>query len=140
MVQLGSTVPTKIRESTRFNPYFKIWQKREGAKKNSSSTRPLSSRLSLNQHDTTTELYDNGMQETQHANIQATATRGMSQNRAPHTTTHSSTPSSDQLDVTQPSHDSEIHETQQTSIKNQPLSVEGTENVESWSDAQHEDQ
>lgn len=58
--------------------------------------------------------------------IVATTTRGMSQNRAPHTTTHSPTPSSDQLGVTQPSHGSEIHETQQTSIENQPSSVEGT--------------
>ncbi|CAN6707543.1 unnamed protein product [Malus baccata var. baccata] len=49
----------------------------------------------------------------------------MSQNRAPHTTTHSPTPSSDQLGVTQPSQGSEIHETQQTSIENQPSSVQG---------------
>ena len=58
--------------------------------------------------------------------IIATETRGMSQKRALHTTTHSPTPSSNQLDVTQPSHDSKIHETQQTSIENQPSSVEGT--------------
>ena len=44
--------------------------KKGRSQKNSSSTRRLSSRLSLNQHDTTTELHDNGMQETQHANIQ----------------------------------------------------------------------
>ena len=58
--------------------------------------------------------------------IVAMATRGMSQNRAPYTTTHSPTTSSGQLDVTQPSHDSEIHETQQISIENQPSRVEGT--------------
>ncbi|KAB2622447.1 hypothetical protein D8674_024629 [Pyrus ussuriensis x Pyrus communis] len=44
--------------------------KKGRSQKNSSSTCPLSSRLSLNQHDTTTELHDNGMQKTQHANIQ----------------------------------------------------------------------
>ncbi|KAB2604825.1 hypothetical protein D8674_037112 [Pyrus ussuriensis x Pyrus communis] len=44
--------------------------KKGRSQKNSSSTRPLSSRPSLNQYDTTTELHDNGMQETQHANIQ----------------------------------------------------------------------
>ncbi|TQE01564.1 hypothetical protein C1H46_012794 [Malus baccata] len=49
--------------------------KKGRSQKNSSSTRRLSSRLSLNQHDTTTELHDNEMQETQHANIQASQTR-----------------------------------------------------------------